>query len=324
MDETDAASAAAEAQSSCSENESDPDLDLYPPASPVGNTFWCQCGECFARDRRQDCVCCFDYVERVEKVDSLSVERLHVDLQLSRSTCHCLHAFSFSYLFWTALRDFFDMTKHPLSVSPATSEWKSFVFRHLRVDGSFIHHCLYFFYKFSQFRAAIEVAEQPPNKRRRNSSFLVNRWKLTPSFRCLSYLLQPKAQQKTVQFSVAVQLGWLCHARNPLDRRARSKALELSTRGKADTESGRVLPNLPHVRNSESRFTSACLPRSRLLCDRRPTSASRKLEICATRLQSTNRWTASRGVKKAKFNLFLGQLPRQMSSSNLYQTRVIR
>ena len=90
------------------------------------------------------------------------------------------------------------------------------------VDGSFIHHCLYFFYKFWQFRAAIEVAEQPPNKRRRNSSFLVNRWKLTPSFRCLSYFMQPKVQQKTV-FSVAAQLGWLCHARNPLDRRAVQK-----------------------------------------------------------------------------------------------------
>ena len=62
--------AAAEAQSG--ENKSDPDLDLCPPASPVGNTFWCQCGECFARDRRKDCVCCFDYVERVEKVHSAS------------------------------------------------------------------------------------------------------------------------------------------------------------------------------------------------------------------------------------------------------------
>ena len=69
MDETDAA--AAEAQ--FGENESDPDLDLCPPASPVGNTFLCQCGECFVRDRRQDCVCCFDYVERVEKVHSVSV-----------------------------------------------------------------------------------------------------------------------------------------------------------------------------------------------------------------------------------------------------------
>ena len=47
MDET-VDAAAAEAQSG--ENESDPDLDLCPPSSPVGNTFWCQCGECFARD----------------------------------------------------------------------------------------------------------------------------------------------------------------------------------------------------------------------------------------------------------------------------------
>ena len=114
VDETDAA--AAEAQSG--ENESDPDLDLCPPASPVGNTFWCQCGECFARDRRQDCACCFDFC-RARGENSLSVERLHVDLQLSRSTCHCLHAFSFSYLFWTALRDFLDMTERPLSVSPS-------------------------------------------------------------------------------------------------------------------------------------------------------------------------------------------------------------
>ena len=49
MDETDAA--VAEAQSG--ENESDPDLDLWPPASRVGNTFWCQWRECVARDRRQ-------------------------------------------------------------------------------------------------------------------------------------------------------------------------------------------------------------------------------------------------------------------------------
>ena len=46
----------------------------------------------------------------------------------------------------------------------------------------------------------------------------------------------------------------------------RSKAMELSTRGKADTESGRVLPKSPaRMRNSESRFTSTCrhVPRSR-------------------------------------------------------------
>ena len=56
---------------------------------------------------------------RARGESSLSVERLHVDPQLSRSTCHCLHAFSFSHLFWTALRDFLDMTKRPLSVSPS-------------------------------------------------------------------------------------------------------------------------------------------------------------------------------------------------------------
>ena len=44
VDETDAAEAAAEAQ--FDENESDPDLDLCPPASRVGKIFWCQCGEC--------------------------------------------------------------------------------------------------------------------------------------------------------------------------------------------------------------------------------------------------------------------------------------
>ena len=44
VDETDAAAAAAEAH--FDENESDPDLDLCPPASRVGKTFWCQCGEC--------------------------------------------------------------------------------------------------------------------------------------------------------------------------------------------------------------------------------------------------------------------------------------
>ena len=112
------------------------------------------------------------------------------------------------------------------------------------IDGSFIHHCLYFFYKFSQFRAAIEVAEQPPNKRRRNSSFLVNRWKLMPSFRCLSYLLQPKAQQKTVNGFQRRRPTRLTVSRTQSARSSRrSKAMELSTREKADTESGRVLPN---------------------------------------------------------------------------------
>ena len=97
-------------------------------------------------------------------------------------------------------------------------------------------------------------------------------------------LLQPKAQQKTV-FSVTVQLGSLCHARNSLDRRAVQKKKPWNCQ-LAERQTRRVdvfYQNLPHVRNSESRFTSTCLPRSRFSCYRRPTSASRKLEICATR-----------------------------------------
>ena len=185
----------------------------------------------------------------------------------------------------------FGHDKRPLSVPPPppSNKWvETFCFSPLAllcpVDGSFIHHCLYIFYKFSQFRAAIEVAEQPPNKRRRNSSFLLNRWKLTPSFRRWSYLLQPKAQQKT-GFSIAVQLGWLCHARNPLDRRAVQKPwnCQLAEKQTRRVDVFYMYQNLPHVRNSESRFTSTCLPRSRFLCDRRPTSVSRKLEICAAR-----------------------------------------
>ena len=70
VDETD--TAAAEVQSG--ESESHPNLDLWPHALRVGKTFWCQCGECFARDRRQDCVCCFDYVKGVEKVHSASTD----------------------------------------------------------------------------------------------------------------------------------------------------------------------------------------------------------------------------------------------------------
>ena len=68
VDQTDAA--AAEAQSG--ENENDPDLDLWQPASRVVNTFWCQCRKCVAKDRRQDCFCCFDSVQRMEKLYSAS------------------------------------------------------------------------------------------------------------------------------------------------------------------------------------------------------------------------------------------------------------
>ena len=61
----------------------------------LGSTFWWQCGylESIARDRRQDCICCFDFVDCMEKVHSASKAGRHVDLQLSQSSCHCLHDF---------------------------------------------------------------------------------------------------------------------------------------------------------------------------------------------------------------------------------------
>ena len=281
VDETDAA--AAEAQSD--ENESDPDLDLCPPASPVGNTFWCQCGECFARNRRQDCA-----VVLIMSSAWRKFTQRRTTARRSTSTTVAVDLPLFTRIFLQLLvpdgvERLFGHDQAPSKCLPSNKWVEIFCFSPLAllcpVDGSFIHHCLYFV-KFSQFRAAIEVAEQPPNKRR-NSSFLVNRWKLTPSFRCLSYLLQPKAQQKTV-FSVAVQLGWLCkHAIRSIVAPFKSHAWNCQL---AERQTRRVdvfYQNLPHVRNSVSRLTSSCPPRSRFLCDRRPTSESRKLEVCATR-----------------------------------------
>ena len=77
----------------------------------------------------------------------LSAEGLHVDvdLQLSRTTCQCLQASSITYVFLTALRGFLGMTKAPSKMSHlvfATALLCS-------IDGSFIHHCLYFFLQIS-------------------------------------------------------------------------------------------------------------------------------------------------------------------------------
>ena len=78
---------------------------------------------------------------RVHGETSLSLERLHVDLQLLQSTSHCLHAFSFSYLFLTALtalRDFLEMTKRPLSVSSSNKWVEIFCFSPLTLYGPYI------------------------------------------------------------------------------------------------------------------------------------------------------------------------------------------
>ena len=146
MDETDAA--VPEAQSG--ENESDPDLDLFSSGEHILVSV-----QRVRRERSKTGLRLLFSLCRVRGETSLSLEQLHVDLQLSRSTCHCLHAFSFSYLFLTALRDFLDMTKRSLSVSSSNKWVEIFCFSPLAllcpVDGPFIHRCLYFFYKFSQF-----------------------------------------------------------------------------------------------------------------------------------------------------------------------------
>ena len=206
-------------------------LDLCPPASPVLNTFWFQCRECVMRVRRHAGLRLLFRWCRVCGESSLSAEGLHVlvDLQLSRTTCHCLQASSFTNVFLTAFRGFWGMTKRPLKcLAQQQGSGNLLIFATAllvpSMDHSFTIVCI-FSTNFSSFFAAMEVAEQPPNKRRRNSSFFGNIWKLTLSFWCLSYLLQPKAQQMTV-FNVAVQLGWpvdLVDARFPLDCRAVQK-----------------------------------------------------------------------------------------------------
>ena len=103
---------------------------------------------------------------------------------------------SFSYVLLDCVDRLFGHDQAPSKMShPATSEWKSFVFLRLRffppsMDRSVTIVCIF------STHFSVEVAEQPPNKRRWHSSFLVKRWKLTPSFRCLSTLLPPKAQRK--------------------------------------------------------------------------------------------------------------------------------
>ena len=183
MDETDAA--AAEAQSG--ENESDPDLALCPPASPVGNTFWCQWGECFARDRR------WDRTASVVLIMSSAWRKFTQRRTTARrSTTVAVDLPLFAPIFLQLLvldgvERLFGHDQAPFKCLPQQQVSGNLLF--FATCASLprrwiVHSPLFvFFYKFSQFRAAIEVAEQPPNKLRRNSSFLVNRWRFTPSFR---------------------------------------------------------------------------------------------------------------------------------------------
>ena len=148
------------------------------------------------------------------------------------------------------------------------------------MDRSFTIVCIF----STNFRSFGQRWSRRAATQQTSSKFLVPRksMKAHAILSMLVVLAAAESKQKTV-FSVAVQLGWLCHARNPLDRRAVQKPWNCQL---AERQTRRVdvfYQNLPHVRNSESRFTSTCLPPSRFLCDGRPISASRQLEICATR-----------------------------------------
>ena len=210
MDETDAATAEAQ----FSEGKRDPDLDLWPPRWEhilVSVRIVHREGS-KARLRLLFWLC------RVLEESSPSVEGLHVDTVVADN-------FPLFARIFIQLR-VLDGVERLLGYDQAPS--KRITRQQMSGNLLFfatcaswphqwiVHPPLFVFFSTS-FRKAIEGAEQPPNERRRNSSFLRNRGKLTPSFRCLPSLLPPKVQQKTV-FSIDVQVGWLCHARCPFDR----------------------------------------------------------------------------------------------------------
>ena len=135
-----------------------PNLDLCPPASRLGKTFWCQCGECVVQGSKTGTR--LFWLCRVCGESSLSVEGLHVDLQLSRSTCQCFQASDDPHSVtcsWTALTGFLDMTKRPLKCLTQQPWVEIFCFSPLAllssIDGSFSHHCLYLFYTLSLLKS---------------------------------------------------------------------------------------------------------------------------------------------------------------------------
>ena len=155
-----------------------------PSASPVGNTFWCQCGECFARDRRQDCA------EAVVLIMSRALRKFtqrRTTARTRRSTTVAVDLSLFACIFLQLLvldsvDRLFGHDQAPSKCLPQQQvSGNLFLFFATcasfapSMDRSFTIVCI-FSTNFRSFgHAAIEVAEQPPNKRRRNSSFLVNR-----------------------------------------------------------------------------------------------------------------------------------------------------
>ena len=267
---------------------------------------------------------------RVCGESSRSVEGLHVDLQLSRSTCQCFQAsWPHSVMCsWTALTGFLDMTKRP---HPATSEWKSFVFLHLRslVDGSLSHHCLYLFYTFVCWsrRAATQqtslkfLVPRKPMKAHAILSVLVD-LAAAESATCSErpFSASPSNSVDLVMHavrSIVPPLKGLGTVRTINSWEGRHGEWTCSTEVSRTQEIQRVA-SPRHV----------YLGRGFCAIGDRPAQVARvrKGQMCNTR--ATNKVHINQQPvgesKKRGFNLLLDQLPRQNSSSNFYQTRVIR
>ena len=150
------------------------------------------------------------------------------------------------------------------------------------VDGSFIHHCLYFSNKI--FAVSGSDWSRRAATQQTSSKFLVPR-KSMKAYAILSMLVVLAAAESATEDRFQRRRPTrLTLSRTQSARSSRrSKAMELSTCENADTESGRVLPKSPSRKTFRESLYLYMSTRSRFLCDRRPTSASRKLEICATR-----------------------------------------
>ena len=99
------------------------------------------------------------------------------------------------------------------------------------MDRSFTNVCIFFSTNFRSFRAAIEVAEQPPNKRETASKFLVPRkpMKANAILSVLVVLAAAKsATEDRFQRRRPARLTLSTHAVRSIVTARRSKALELS------------------------------------------------------------------------------------------------
>ena len=91
--------------------DADVGFDLWPPASRVGNTAWCLCGQCEAMPTRQECVCCGELPETERKIADREETCV---TYLPNFVKVCLD----KEVLETALNGIFDLTKRPLNTPP--------------------------------------------------------------------------------------------------------------------------------------------------------------------------------------------------------------